>query len=154
MLVSLWQENIEALESTHSHEIRVTIRAAVDNLGPVKTIKQCKDKIRNLKKERKKATKKTGATPSFPPYFTQVDNILGCRDVMNLPEKNRGWCKLNFRRRINAGSDSDSDVKKSVLKQVPKKVLAEGDDGKFKLIFKRDKSCLSIFNADFCPLSV
>ena len=70
MLVSLWQENIEALESTHSHEIRVTIKAAVDNLGPVKTIKQCKDKMQNLKgiyKRAKESNKKTGVAPSFSP---------------------------------------------------------------------------------------
>ena len=54
------------------YEIWVKIKAAVDNLGPNKTIKQCKEKMRNLKeayKRAKESNKKTGATPSFPPYF-------------------------------------------------------------------------------------
>ena len=75
----------------------VKIEAAVDNLGPAKTIKQCKDKMRNLKdtyKRAKESNKKTGAVPSFPPYFTQIDEILGCRDVMSLPEKTFPTTKL------------------------------------------------------------
>ena len=91
MLVSLWQENTGVLKSTRSHKMCVKIKAAVDNLGPAKTIKHCKDKMRKHKK--------TGAAPSFPPYCTQIDEIPGCRDVMCLPEKNRSWCKLHFRRR-------------------------------------------------------
>ena len=55
MLVSLWQENIGVLESTCSHEMWFKIKAAVDNLGPAKTIKQCKDKMRNLKDAYKRA---------------------------------------------------------------------------------------------------
>ena len=46
--------------------------------------------MQNLKdayKRAKESNKKTGAAPSFPPYFTQIDKILGCRDVMSLPEK-------------------------------------------------------------------
>ena len=45
MLVSLRQENIEVLESTRSHEKCFKIKATVDNLGPAKTIKQCKEKM-------------------------------------------------------------------------------------------------------------
>ena len=70
MLVSLCQENIGVSESICSHEIWVKIKAAVDNLGPVKTIKQCKDKMQNLKgtyKRAKESNKKTGVAPSFPP---------------------------------------------------------------------------------------
>ena len=58
--------------------------------------------MRNLKdayKRAKESNKKTGAEPSFSPCFSQIDEILGCINVMNLPEKNRGWCKLHFRRR-------------------------------------------------------
>ena len=134
MLVSLWQENIGVLGSTRSHEMWVEIKAAVDNSGPAKTIKQCKDKMRNLKdfyKRAKQSNKKTCARPSFPPYFTQIDEILGCRDVMNLPEKTEAGANSISDDEINASSDSDSDVYKSnVLKQVPKKGLSERDDSK------------------------
>ena len=49
--------------------------------------------MQNLKdayKSVKESNKKTGAAPNFPPYFTQIVEILGCRDVMSLPEKNEG----------------------------------------------------------------
>ena len=115
-LVSLWQENIGVLESTRSYEIWVKIKAAVSNLGPAKTIKQCKDKMQNLKdayKRAKESNKKTGAASSFPPYFTQIDEILGCRDVANLPEKTEVGANSISDDEINATSDSDSGVNKS-----------------------------------------
>ena len=34
----------------------------------------------------KESNKKTGAARSFPPYFTRIDEILGCRNAMSLPE--------------------------------------------------------------------
>ena len=46
MLVSLWQENIDVLESTRSHEMWVKIIATVDNLGPTKTISNVKTKCK------------------------------------------------------------------------------------------------------------
>ena len=49
MLVSLWQENIDVLESTRSHEMWVKIIATVDNLGPTKTISNVKTKCKILK---------------------------------------------------------------------------------------------------------
>ena len=114
----------------------VKVIAAVDNLGPARTIKQCKDKMQNLKdayKRAKESKKKTCAALSFLPYFSGIDEILGCRDVVNSPQK-----KLEVQSdTIKASRDWNSDVNKSnVLKQVPKKVLAKEDDVKLKLIFQ------------------
>ena len=106
-------EHRGVLKSTRSHEICVKVKAAVDNLGPVKTITQCKDKMQNLKdayKIAKESNKKTGAAPSFPPYFTKIGEILGCRDVMNLPEKTEVGANSISDDEINASSDSDSDI--------------------------------------------
>ena len=96
----------------------VKIKAAVGNLGPAKNFKQCKDKMRNLKdayKRAKESNKKTGAAPSFPPYFTQIDKILGCRDVMRLPEKTEVIANSISDDEINANSDSDSDNNKPMF---------------------------------------
>ena len=49
MLVSLWQENIDVIESTQSHKMWVKIKATVDNLGPAKTISNAKTKCEILK---------------------------------------------------------------------------------------------------------
>ena len=49
----------------HHHQLWVKIKATVDNLGPVKTIKQCKDKceiLKTLTKELTKATKRLFST--------------------------------------------------------------------------------------------
>ena len=74
--------------------------------------------------------------PSFPPYFTQIDEILRYRDVTSLPEKTEVGENSISNDEINTNSDSDSDNNKSnVLKQVPKKFLTKGDDGKLKDFF-------------------
>ena len=79
MLVSLWQENIGVLESVHSHEMWVKIKAAVDNLGPAKTIKQCTTKCEILKtliKERKKATQRLVLRQVFHPTLLKLTKFL------------------------------------------------------------------------------
>ena len=94
------------------------VKAAVDNLSPAKTIKPCKDKMQNLKdayKRVKESKKKTGAAPSFPPYFTQIDEILGCRDVMSLLEKTEFGANSISEDEINANNDSDSGNNNPVL---------------------------------------
>ena len=78
MLVSLWQENIGVLESIHSHEMWVKIKAA-DNLGPAKTIKQCTTKCEILKtliKERKKATQRRVLRQVFHPTLLKLTKFL------------------------------------------------------------------------------
>ena len=51
-----------------------------------KKTKQLKDKIWNLKDAYKAARdniKKTGASPTYSPYFEDFDEVLGTRDVIN-----------------------------------------------------------------------
>ena len=53
-----------------------------------KKTKQLKDKIWNLKDAYKAARdniKKTGASPTYSPYFEDFDEVLGTRDVINTP---------------------------------------------------------------------
>ena len=79
MLVSLWQENIGVLESIHSHEMWVKIKAAVDNLDPAKTIKQCTTKreiLKTLIKERKKATQRLVLRQVFHPTLLKLTKFL------------------------------------------------------------------------------
>ena len=35
---------------------------------------------------RKKNNAKTGSSPTFPQYFHDFDEVLGCRAVLNMPE--------------------------------------------------------------------
>ena len=51
-------------------------------------MKQCKDKLRNLKDAYKIAcdsNKQTGAEPKFSPYYEIFDEVYGTRDVINMP---------------------------------------------------------------------
>ena len=88
-------------------------------------------------------------------HLTLIEEIYGCRDVMNLPGKSEVVANSISDDEINTSSDLYSDANKSnVLKQDPRHILAKGDDGKLKLIFQRDKSSPWIFNTGFCPLNV
>ena len=51
--------------------------------------------------------------PSFPPYFTQIDEILRYRDVTSLPEKTEVGENSISNDEINTNSDSGSDNNKS-----------------------------------------
>ena len=70
----------------------------MDNLSPAKTIKQCKDKMRNVKdayKRAKESNKKTGAAPSFPPYFTQIDKFLDV-EMLHVYQKKQRFVQTPF----------------------------------------------------------
>ena len=77
------------IESWRSHETWLKIRAENNKLGKEKTVLQCRNKIRNSKdiyKNVKENNAKTGSSPTFPQYFHDFDEILGCRSVVNMPE--------------------------------------------------------------------
>ena len=54
VLVSLWVENFDVLESSRCNQVWPKLVNKVCSLGPAKTAKQCKVKIRNLKDGYKK----------------------------------------------------------------------------------------------------
>ena len=60
----------------------------VNKHRPEKTVTQCKNKIRNVKaayKAAKENNKKKEASLEFCQYFNNFDEVLGTRDVINLP---------------------------------------------------------------------
>ena len=87
-LVYLWKEHFRDLQTSKQHLIWIKIKTAVNEKGPEKTLKQLRNKIRNLKDAYKAArdnNKKTGASPTYSPYFEDFDEVLGTRDVINTP---------------------------------------------------------------------
>ena len=61
---------------------------AMNKVGSPKTIKQCKDKIRNLKQayeEAKCNNNRTGRSPKTSPYYDSFDEVLGTRVVVTMP---------------------------------------------------------------------
>ena len=131
ILVAMWKDNISLLQSTRSYETYLKIKTEVDKEGTSRTIKQIKDKLRNLIASYKKAKEnnnKTGASPNFPPYFHVFDEVLGCRDVINLPEKLEigvNSCSRADENDNEEHNDGEPDVSK-VVKSVPKEIRGMG----------------------------
>ena len=87
VLMNAWKDNVKIIESHNNHQGWNRIKAKVDEVGPEKTIKQIKDKIRNLKdlyKAAKDNNKKSGAEPQTSPHYDIFDEVLGTRACQNL----------------------------------------------------------------------
>ena len=64
------------------------ILAEVNKAGAKKRVKQCRDKLRNLKMQYTKAkqhNKGTGNSPMYSPHYDELDEVLGTRAVITMP---------------------------------------------------------------------
>lgn len=89
ILVSMYVDNYEALESSNCNKVWPKILESVCNHGPKKTLKQVKVKIRNMKDTYKKCkdeNKKSGNNLHKCQFYDEFDRILSQRDVVKLPE--------------------------------------------------------------------
>ena len=76
------------LETTKQHSLWAKIKVEIDKLGNPKSLKQIRDKLRNLKdayKQTRDNNKQTGKSPMFCPFYEDFDEIFGARDTVNLP---------------------------------------------------------------------
>ena len=108
ILVAMWKENLSDIESSKANVIWTKIKTEVDKHGTVKTIKQCKIKIRNLKDTFKKAkenNKKSGCEAQFPEYYDIFGDAVGHRDAVQLPKA------------AEVGTKEDPDIDESLEKQ-------------------------------------
>jgi hypothetical protein len=88
VLVSEWKERIEEVESARATETWNKVVEEVNKSGDPKTVKQCKDKIQNLKKKHKEAkanNNKTGRPPQTSPFYDSFDEVLATRAVVTMP---------------------------------------------------------------------
>ena len=88
VLVEEWKERVEEVESSRSLEAWQKIVKAVNKAGPFKTMKQCKDKLRNLKqayKDAKTNNLQTGRAAKTSPFFDVFEEVLGSRPVVKMP---------------------------------------------------------------------
>eukprot|EP00795_Rhopilema_esculentum_P001249 gene1249-15628_t len=86
-LIKEWKENVPELESSRNRQAWTKIINNVNKNGPKKTVNQAKKKLSNLKYTYKKAkdnNKKSGATPDFPQFYNDFDEILSCRPLVKL----------------------------------------------------------------------
>lgn len=91
ILVVLWVENFNELQSSRCNQIWPNIAKEVSKYGHAKTVQQCKVKIRNFKDSYNKCIDHMknatgGAAVKKCDFFDQLDRVLSDRDVTNLPE--------------------------------------------------------------------
>ena len=89
VLVSLWVENFEALESSRCNQVWPKLLNKVCSLVSTKTLKQCKVKIRNLKDAYKKCkdeNKQSGNKRRSFAFYEEFDRVLSVRNVVKLPQ--------------------------------------------------------------------
>lgn len=88
-IVSLWCEKQTILNSTRCNQAWTEIKNEIDKIGSSKSVEQCKNKIKALKDQYKKAkqnNKKSGEEPKFPPFYEEFDKILSERSIFTMPE--------------------------------------------------------------------
>ena len=85
VLASLWVKNSEALESFRCNQAWPKLVNKVCSLGPTKTLKQCKVKIRNLKdacKKCKDENKQSGNERHSCAFYQEFGRVLSVRFVL------------------------------------------------------------------------
>ena len=76
------------VESARNAEAWQKILAEVNKAGAKKRVKQCRDKLRNLKMQYTKAkqhNKGTGNSPMYSPHYDELDEVFGTRAVITMP---------------------------------------------------------------------
>ena len=154
VLVDEWKElRIEEVESSRATETWRQILNAVNKAWSPKTVKQCKDKIRNLKqayKEAKGNNNLTRRSPKTSPHYDSFDEVLGTRAVVTMPgviqsdqvkseassdSTNTSEAALNYSEEDSDGSvQSDSSATSSETvskrkKRVPQKARRKAKKG-------------------------
>ena len=78
-LINAWKENFYEIETYRQPSAWLKVKAAVDNHGPEKSVKQIKAKLGRLKdvyKQVKDNNSRTGAAPESCPYYNDFNELL------------------------------------------------------------------------------
>ena len=84
VLVSLWVENFEALESSPCNQVWPKLVNKVCFLGPAKTLKQCK--VKDAYKKCKDENKLSGNERRSCAFYEEFNRVLSVRNVVKLPQ--------------------------------------------------------------------
>lgn len=138
VLVEEWKERVEEVESSRSLEAWQKIVQAVNKAGPFKTMKQCKDKLRNLKqayKDAKTNNSQTGRAAKTSPLFDVFEEVLGSRPVVKMPgvlqscsESTTSNSPSSSKSLHAHSSDSDGDADSSPKEGKNKRKKAKADE--------------------------
>ena len=84
VLVSLWVENFEALESSPCNQVWPKLVNKVCFLGPAKTLKQ--RKVKDAYKKCKDENKQSGNKRRSCAFYEEFNRVLSVRNVVKLPQ--------------------------------------------------------------------
>lgn len=99
VLVEEWKERVEEVGNSRSLEAWQKIVQAVNKAGPFKTMKQCKDKLRNLNqayKDAKTNNSQTGHAAKTSPFPDVFEEVLGSRTVVKMPRVLQSWPTIPY----------------------------------------------------------
>ena len=155
VLVEEWRERVEEVESSRSLEAWQKIVKAVNKAGPIKTMKQCKDKLRNLKqayKDAKTNNSQTGRAAKTSPFFDVFEEVLGSRPVVKMPgvlqscsESTTSNSPSSSKSSHADSSDSDGDTDSSPKEGKNKRKKAKADEPAQKKARKSKESNQNAF---------
>ena len=85
----MWCEKQDILNSSQCNQAWSSVKIEVDKYGNSKSVIQCKNKIKALKDQYKKAKENNGKSREEPkpsPFYDQFDRILSERTIFSIPE--------------------------------------------------------------------
>ena len=85
----MWCEKQDILNSSRCNQAWSSVKIEVGKYGNSKSVIQCKNKIKALKDQYKKAKENNGKSreePKSSPFYDQFDRILSERTIFSIPE--------------------------------------------------------------------
>ena len=144
VLVQLWAEHNERLESKESRKVWDEIAKTLNETRKIKkTIDQCQRKIKHLKtlyKERKDWNRRqTGGHIRKSPHYDEFDKVLGCKDIITCKNvEQMGTSTATSSTDSTTCEDKDSDKETSSVESTPSPKSAAGSAVK-KTLTKRQE---------------
>ena len=116
ILITSWKENFERIQRARNAEAWQRIMDDVNKASGRKSVKQCRDKLRNLKSQYSKAkqhNKGAGNSPAmWNRHYDELDEVLGTRPVIVMPSVLQAGSltpeSTSSSSRQDDGQDSDS----------------------------------------------
>ena len=122
VFVPVWKGNFVELQLYKTPDVWREISTKIYEVGNGKSVKQCKQKLRNMKAlfyDAKLNNGKTGNEPNFPLFYEDFESILGCRDAVKVSEMAEIGCKTLIKK------DEILIVKNSAIKAPEQSVIKE-----------------------------
>ena len=128
VFVSVWKGNFVELQFYKAPDVWREISTKIYEVGNGKSVKQCKQKLRNMKAlfyDAKLNNGKTGNEPNFPLFYEDFESILGCRDAVKVSEMAGIGCKTLIKKDeiLIVKNSAIKAPQQSAIKEAPQQLL-------------------------------